>query len=44
LPPVVIWRGVSPNHAAKAWKMQPREWVAAKTQFAIIFDERFVTA
>jgi hypothetical protein len=24
--------------------MQPREWVAAKTQFAIIFDERFVTA
>jgi|ERR1700730_9404512 hypothetical protein len=24
------------RHAAKAWKMQPREWVAAKSQFAII--------
>jgi hypothetical protein len=23
------------RHAAKAWKMQPREWVAAKTQFVI---------
>ena len=26
------------------WKMPPREWCEAKTQFAIMFDERFVTA
>jgi putative transposase len=25
------------------WKMQPREWTEAKTQFAIQFQERFVT-
>lgn len=27
--------------AAKAWKRPPREWVEAKTQFAIVFGERF---
>lgn len=26
------------------WKMPPREWSEAKTQFAIMFDERFVNA
>ncbi len=24
------------------WKMPPREWAEAKTQFAIMFGERFV--
>jgi putative transposase len=32
------------RHAAKAWKMPLREWVAAKTQFAIIFEDRFLAA
>jgi len=30
------------NHAAQSWKRPPREWIEAKTQFAIIFSERFV--
>ena len=30
------------NHAAQAWKRPPREWTEAKTQFAVIFGERFV--
>lgn len=30
------------NHAAQEWKRPPREWVEAKTQFAIVFRERFV--
>ena len=30
------------NHAAQSWKRPPREWTEAKTQFAIIFGERFV--
>jgi putative transposase len=29
---------------AGEWKMPPREWSEAKTQFAIMFDERFVNA
>ena len=29
---------------AQTWKMPPREWYAAKTQFAIMFDDRFVRA
>jgi putative transposase len=29
------------NHLAQDWKRQPREWTEAKTQFAIIFGERF---
>ena len=29
-------------HAAEAWKRPPREWFEAKTQFAVIFGERFV--
>jgi putative transposase len=28
----------------KAWKMPPREWQKAKTQFAILFGERFTRA
>jgi len=31
------------NQAAGEWKRPPREWGQAKTQFAIIFGERFVT-
>ena len=30
------------NHAAAEWKRPPREWFEAKTQFAVIFKERFV--
>jgi putative transposase len=30
------------NHAADEWKRPPREWFEAKTQFAVIFGERFV--
>jgi transposase-like protein len=26
------------------WKMSPREWGEAKTQFAIMFEDRFVLA
>jgi putative transposase len=29
------------NHLAQEWKRPPREWTEAKTQFAIIFGERF---
>jgi putative transposase len=32
------------NHAATDWKRPPREWVEAKTQFAVIFKERFSLA
>jgi putative transposase len=31
------------NLAAKEWKMPAREWSAAKAQFAILFEDRFVT-
>lgn len=30
------------NHAANDWKRPPREWFEARTQFAVIFGERFV--
>ena len=30
------------NHAAAEWKRPPREWSEAKTQFAVMFKERFV--
>lgn len=30
------------NTAAQEWKRLPREWAEAKTQFAVIFGERFV--
>jgi len=30
------------NHAAQEWKRPPREWFEAKTQFAVIFGDRFV--
>ena len=29
------------NRAAADWKRPPREWVEARTQFAITFGERF---
>ena len=29
------------NQAAEEWKRAPREWFEAKTQFAIIFGDRF---
>ena len=29
------------NLAAKEWKMPPREWVMAKAQLAILFEDRF---
>ena len=32
------------NHAAADWKRPPREWFEAKTQFAVMFKERFVFA
>jgi putative transposase len=32
------------REAAGEWKMPPRKWFEAKTQFAIMFDERFVQA
>jgi ABC-type amino acid transport substrate-binding protein len=32
------------RRVAGEWKMPPREWCEAKTQFAIMFDERLVTA
>ena len=31
------------NHAAEEWKRPPREWIEAKTQFAVVFGERFVS-
>lgn len=30
------------NQAAAEWKRPPREWIEAKTQFAVVFGERFV--
>jgi putative transposase len=30
------------HQAAGAWKMPPREWSQAKTQFAIMFEDRFL--
>lgn len=32
------------RQVAQTWKMPPREWRQAKTQFAIMFDDRFVKA
>ena len=32
------------NKAAAEWKRPPREWSEAKTQFAIMFNERFVNS
>lgn len=31
------------NNAAEGWKRPPREWFEAKTQFAVVFGERFVS-
>lgn len=31
------------NQAADEWKRPPREWFQARTQFAVVFGERFVT-
>ena len=30
------------NHAAEEWKRPPREWFEAKTQFAVLFGDRFM--
>jgi len=30
------------NHAAADWKRAPREWTEARTQFAVMFGERFM--
>ena len=30
------------NQAAADWKRAPKEWIEAKTQFAVVFGERFV--
>jgi putative transposase len=30
------------NRIAKEWKMPAREWTAAKAQFAILFEDRFI--
>ena len=30
------------NHAAENWKRPPREWTEARTQFAVMFGERFM--
>jgi putative transposase len=35
---------LSLNRAAAEWKRPPREWSVAKTQFAIMFNERFVNS
>jgi putative transposase len=32
------------RNATAEWKMPPREWTEAKSQFAIVFEDRFVTA
>jgi len=31
------------NHAAEEWKRPPRKWFEARTQFAVVFGERFVS-
>ncbi len=31
------------NYAAEDWKRPPREWFEARTQFAVVFGERFVS-
>jgi putative transposase len=31
------------NHAAEDWKRPPREWFEARTQFAVVFGDRFVS-
>jgi putative transposase len=32
------------RQTAAEWKMSPREWGEAKTQFAIMFEDRFILA
>jgi putative transposase len=32
------------RQVVRKWKMPPREWAEARTQFAIMFGERFVRA
>ena len=32
------------RNATAEWKMPPREWTEAKSQFAIVFEDRFITA
>jgi len=35
----LIWRQL--REITKNWKMPPREWAAAKAQFAVVFGDRF---
>ncbi|WP_205421308.1 transposase, partial [Rhizobium terrae] len=32
------------NRSEKAWKMPPKEWAMAKSQFAVLFADRFHAA
>jgi transposase-like protein len=32
------------NRSEKEWIMLPREWSMAKSQFAVLFGERFILA
>ncbi len=32
------------NLAEREWRMPPREWVMARAQFAILFEDRFQAA
>jgi putative transposase len=32
------------NRSEKQWIMPPREWAMAKSQFAVLFGERFTAA
>jgi putative transposase len=32
------------NRVAKEWRMPAREWIAAKAQFAILFENCFTTS
>ena len=32
------------NRSEKEWIMPPREWAMAKSQFAVLFGERFTMA
>ena len=35
----LIWLQL--REITKNWKMPPREWAAAKAQFAVVFGDRF---
>ncbi|MFN7332333.1 MAG: IS256 family transposase, partial [bacterium] len=37
-----VQTAVTLNRAVEEWKRPPREWCEGKTQFAILFGDRFV--